>query len=127
MTDDEKTDVDYNGLKKYVRNFGMEVALVDLCGIIKRANADCDNYLTQLHEDVSLALSNYRKRYDQGECQERVSALISETRRFLSSLHEDDHIARRGLENMLREITKELRENGEYKEKHQGKKCFGNK
>ena len=100
---------------------------MDLCGIIKRANADCDDYLTRLHEDVSLALSNYRKRADQGEHQKRAAALISETRRFLSILHEDDHTARHGLENILRELTQEMQQNGEYKEKHQGKKCFGNK
>jgi len=111
-------DIDHDGLKKYVRNFGMEVVLVDLCGIIKKANADCDDYLTQLYEDVSLALSNYRERHNQIGRQERTAVLIGETRRLLAGLHDDDITARRSLENMLQQLTQEMQKNGEYKEKH---------
>ena len=111
-------DIDHDGLKKYVRNFGMEVVLVDLCGIIKKANADCDDYLTQLYEDVSLALSNYRERHNQAGRQERTAVLVGETRRLLAGLHDDDITARRGLENMLQQLTQEMQKNGEYKEKH---------
>ena len=107
--------IDYDGLKKYVRNFGMEVVLVDLCGIIKKANVDCDDYLNQLYDDVSTALSNYRRRHEGSRAkQERTRALISETRRLLVGLHEDDVIARMSLENMLQKLTQEMQRNGEY-------------
>jgi hypothetical protein len=55
--------MNYNGLKNYINNFGMEVILVELCGIIKRRNTNDEEYLNQLYEDIFTALSNYRNRY----------------------------------------------------------------
>jgi hypothetical protein len=56
--------VNYDGLKKYINDFGMEVLLVDLCGFIKGRNTKNEEYLSQLYSDISTALDNYRKRYD---------------------------------------------------------------